>query len=159
MIIFISLCNSYWPGSYFRKGYDHLLEAYSREFKPEDKVCLALRASGLHTDIQFANDKVLRHCKVSALCWEKSNLKNYFADASVWALYLLDFSRRTSLWMIQVQIDYRIYNTSRNLHKCCGDDLTWQPMPFQSVQCQYTKTANLLELARLTKFMKEQTLI
>jgi len=46
-----------------RKGYDHLLEAYSKEFKPEDKVCLALRASGLSTDIQFPNDKVLRACK------------------------------------------------------------------------------------------------
>ena len=39
----------------------------------------------------------------------------------------------------------------RLLLLCCGDDLILQPVPFQSVQRQYTPPS-LLQLARLTKF-------
>jgi len=70
-----------------RKGYDHLLEAYSKEFKPEDKVCLALRASGLSTDIQFPNDKVLRACKVARLTDEDYPNMYKSADAFVLATH------------------------------------------------------------------------
>ena len=51
---------------------------------------------------------------------------------------------------------------SRDLQQCCSDDLIFnlQPLPFQSVQHQYTKPPNenlmALQLAKLAKFMKEQ---
>ena len=51
---------------------------------------------------------------------------------------------------------------SRDPQQCCGDDLIFnlQPLPFQSVQHQYTKPPNeslmALQLAKLAKFMKEQ---
>ena len=51
---------------------------------------------------------------------------------------------------------------SRDPQQCCGDDLIFnlQPLPFQSVQHQYTKPPNEslmgLQLAKLAKFMKEQ---
>ena len=51
---------------------------------------------------------------------------------------------------------------SRDPQQCCGDDIIFnlQPLPFQSVQHQYTKPPNeslmALQLAKFAKFMKEQ---
>jgi len=49
-----------------RKGFDHLFEAYATGFTSDDKVCIAVRASGLDK-LNFENPQNLRRDKVGKL--------------------------------------------------------------------------------------------
>jgi len=49
-----------------RKGFDHLFEAYATAFTSDDKVCIAVRATGLE-NFSFDNPQNLRRDKVAKL--------------------------------------------------------------------------------------------